>query len=396
MRKVLVLTSHHPSRRRPLQAVYGYYTYQALARRCELRFLAPFPWWSRLDEPLALLRAPRERWGDLEIEYPAWWSVPGATPLHAVGMAASLAWRVAAIRREFPFEAILTAWAYPDAAAAAALAALARVPLVATVLGSDINELPRRPALGFQIRRALGRARRVVAVSEALAGVVATLGVPRERIVVQHNGVDGAVFAPGDRREARAALGLPVDRRLVGYVGRLSAEKGVDVLVEAMQELVRRDPGVDLAIVGGGPLDASLRLRAGALGLGERVRFLGHRGHDELPRWLGAFDVLCLPSRREGCPNVVLEALASGRPVVASGVGGVPELLRKDNGILVPPDRGGELADALSRALDRTWDPGSLRGTVPSLSWDAVARTYARLVDEVIAEAAGAGALAGG
>ena len=82
----------------------------------------------------------------------------------------------------------------------------------------------------------------------------------------------------------------------------------------------------------------------------------------------------------------MLEALASGRPVVASAVGGVPELLRGDNGILVPPERPDALADALARALDRAWDPAALRATVPSLSWDAVARIYHRLVEEIVSE----------
>jgi glycosyltransferase involved in cell wall biosynthesis len=388
MRKVLVLTSHHPSRRRPLQAVYGYYTYRALSRYCALRCLAPWPWWSRLDRPRDLVAPPRERWGELEIEYPPWWSIPAATPLHAVAMGASLARRVAAIRREFAFEAILTAWAYPDAVAAAGIAARERVPLIATVLGSDINELPSRPGLGFQIRRGLARADRVVAVSEALAEQVARLGVRRDRIVVQHNGVDGEVFTPGDRHAARISLGLAAERRLVGYVGRLSHEKGVDVLVDAMGALSRRDERVDLAIVGSGPADPALRAKACALGLGARLRFLGHRGHDELPRWLRAFDVLCLPSRREGCPNVVLEALASGTPVVASAVGGVPELLRKDNGILVAAARPDELAEALEDALRRAWDPAALRRTVPSLSWDAVARTYDGLLRAVVGPSA--------
>jgi glycosyltransferase involved in cell wall biosynthesis len=224
-----------------------------------------------------------------------------------------------------------------------------------------------------------------VAVSEALAEAVAGLGIPRDRIVVQHNGVDGELFAPGDRHGERASLGVEPDRRLVGFVGRLSHEKGIDVLLEAMGELARRDARTDLAIVGSGPLEPTLRARAAGLALGDRVRFLGHRGHDELPRWLRAFDVLCLPSRREGCPNVVLEALACGRPVVASAVGGVPELLREGNGILVPPERPGALAGALERALEVTWDPALLRATVPSLSWDAVARTYDALVRAVVA-----------
>jgi len=254
------------------------------------------------------------------------------------------------------------------------------------VLGSDVNDLPRRPALRWQILRGLRRASRVVSVSEALRDETARIGVPRERIVVAHNGVDGEIFRIRDRDEARAALGLSGKGPLIGYVGNLAAEKGADVLVEAMGALARRGRAADLAVIGAGALEPALRARVAALGIEGRVRFLGRRVHDEVPRWISASDVLCLPSRREGCPNVVLEALASGRPVVASAVGGVPELLRTDNGILVPPERPDALADALCRALDRAWDAAALRGTVPSLSWDAVARIYRRLVEEVVLE----------
>src|SRR6185437_7619346 len=99
MRRVLVLTSHHPSRREPARAVYGYYTYQALARYCDIRFLSPVAWWTRARWPADLVRARRERWGDLEIEYPAYWSLPGAPPLHGLALAASLARRVSALHR---------------------------------------------------------------------------------------------------------------------------------------------------------------------------------------------------------------------------------------------------------------------------------------------------------
>jgi glycosyltransferase involved in cell wall biosynthesis len=390
MRRILVLTSHHPARSRPHHAVYGYHTYQALSHYCDIRFVSPGAWWSRLHSPTEILgTAPVERWGALTIEYPVYWSVPSVTPLHAIGMAASLRGRVAALRRSFDFEAILTAWAYPDAVAAALIAWREKVPLVVTVLGSDINELPKRTALAFQIRHALRRARRVVAVSEALGAEVGRLGVNRDRIVVQHNGVDGDVFSIADQRAARSALAISEGRRLVGYVGRLSPEKGVDVLVEAMAAILRRGGRVDLAIVGSGPSEPMLRARAAQLGIADRVRFLGHRGHDEIPRWMTAFDVFCLPSRREGCPNVVLEALASGRPVVASRVGGVPELLRADNGILVPPDSPSELASAIERALASAWDPASLRRTVPALSWDAVGRRYRDFLDDAIAAASG-------
>lgn len=389
MTRVLVLTTHHPSKREPARALYSYYTYGALARRAEVRFLAPWPFWTRLARhPGDVLRPPRERWDDVEIEYPPFFSVPGAPALHGLGMTASLAPRVAAIRREFPFDVLLSAWAYPDGLASALLGAALRVPVVTTVLGSDVNLLARTPTVGPQLRLGLRRARRVVAVSEALGREVERLGVPRERVVVLHNGVDGEVFRPRDRAEARAALGLDPAARLVGYVGNLEPEKGGDVLVEAARRL--RDRGgarVDVAMIGAGTFQGDLAARIAAHGLGDRVRLVGRKLHDEVPTWLAAFDVLCLPSRREGCPNVILEALASGRPVVASHVGGVPELLRADNGATVPAGDAEALADALAAALDRAWDPAALRATVPNLSWDRVGDAYARLLDEVVAEA---------
>jgi glycosyltransferase involved in cell wall biosynthesis len=231
-----------------------------------------------------------------------------------------------------------------------------------------------------------------VAVSAALGERVVELGIPRGRVVVQHNGVDGAAFTLRDRREARARLGLPPDRTLVCCVGNVKPEKGVDVLVEAMRVLDRElgEHGVDLAVVGAPygteKYDAEQRARVRALGLGERIRFHGKQLFEDIPFWMSACDVLALPSRREGCPNVVLEALASGRPVVASRVGGVPELLDEKNGVLVPADDPAALARALQHVLARPWDEEALRASVECLSWDAVGRTYRDLLSAVVEE----------
>src|SRR6185437_8672908 len=100
-------------------------------------------------------------------------------------------------------------------------------------------------------------------------------------------------------------------------------------------------------------IEAPLHARTTALGLDSRVRFLGRQPHEAIPRWMSAVDVFCLPSRNEGCPNVILEALASGKPVVATRVGGIPELLTDgDNGYLVPAEDPAALAGALAKALE--------------------------------------------
>lgn len=369
--RALLLSNLFPSSREPTRGVFNRQGFHALSHQCEVRVVAPLPWWSRIRRPRELFRAPSESILGMPASYPSYWSVPGRPAFHAQGMYYSLRGEVRRLRREFPFEVILAAWAYPDGVAAAHLARELQVPLVTMVLGSDVNEVPRDPALRGQVAAGLKAASRVITVSGALRDRVVELGVAPERVVVQRNGVDGERFHIRSRSEARRRLGLPDQAPLVCYVGNLFPEKGPQVLIEAMRELREAGhPEINLAVVGGGGLEAELRAKVEAYGLGACVRFHGRRPHDEVPDWISAGDVLCLPSFREGCPNVVLEALASGRPVVASAVGGVPELLCADTGFLVPPGDSRALADALAAAVARSWNPEVLRGSVECLSWD--------------------------
>ena len=142
-----------------------------------------------------------------------------------------------------------------------------------------------------------------------------------------------------------------------------------------------------LYVVGDGPLRSECEELAVRLELGESVEFVGAKDHAEIATWLGACNLLCLPSLREGCPNVVLEALASGRPVVASRVGGVPDVVNASNGLLVDAADSMQLAEALESALAATWDPDALRLSSGRQSWGGVADRYQRVF-----EAAAAGA----
>lgn len=374
--RILAITNLFPSTREPTRGVFNLQAFSRLARRTELRVVVPVPWWQPGWPASGWLRPWEECVEGVPAVYPTYWSVPRVgQAMHAHGMYLSLRGLVARMRREFPFDIILAAWAYPDGVAAARLAAKHRVPLVTMVLGSDVNELARRPQLRRQIRWGLGQAGRVLTVSRALADRVEALGIPRERVVVRHNGVDGERFFPRDRSALRRELGLPDDRPLVCYVGNLKPEKGAAVLVEAMVRLRRHHHRADvlLLVVGGGPLEDSMRRRVEAAGLQEQVQFCGRRPHAETAAWIGAADMLCLPSFREGCPNVVLEALACGRPVVASAVGGVPELIDGRCGALVPAGNPEALADALAGTLAARWEPEALRARVPYLSWNGFA-----------------------
>jgi glycosyltransferase involved in cell wall biosynthesis len=166
------------------------------------------------------------------------------------------------------------------------------------------------------------------------------------------NGIDLARFTPRAPSPAlRAALGVPPSSPLVLSIGRFVAEKGHRHLLEAAALIERTRPGVHWVLVGAGELEASLAREARALGLGSQVHFAGWR--DDVPDVLAVADVFVLPSVNEGFGRVVVEAMAMARPVVATAVGGVPELVRDgETGMLAPASDPRALADAVRSLLD--------------------------------------------
>jgi len=195
--------------------------------------------------------------------------------------------------------------------------------------------------------RALGRFDAVVAVSHPLVDVLAERGVPRDRIHVVANAWTPSEN-PLDRSSARRDLEMSDDRRWIGWVGRLIPVKGCDVFLRALAEV--EASGWRACIIGDGPERAGLETLADQLGLGDRVRFAGMI--PDASRLFSSLDLFVLSSRSEGTPMVLLEAMGAGIPVVATAVGGVPDVLRPpEEGWLVPPEDPGALALAIEEAL---------------------------------------------
>ena len=373
MLRVLAITKIFPNAAEPLAAPFNRQQLAALARRCELDVMATLPWFpgaglvARWSSAGRLAEVPaRERIAGLDVTHPRTLFVPrlahGAWgPMYAASIAPAIA------RYRGKVDVVLGAWAYPDGFGAVIAARLLGVPCVIKLHGSDINAIAKRPGPRRLTAWALARAARVVAVSRALAGEAAALGAAPDAIDVVLNGVDAALFRPRDRADARAELGLP-DGPLALYVGNLKEDKGVLDLARAWS----RVPRGTLAVVGDGPARASLE---GVLGTcAARVRVAGAQPHAAIATWLAACDVLVLPSHAEGTPNVVLEALACGRRVVATAVGGVPELITSDAlGTLVPPRDTAALAAALAHALATPYDPDAVAALGARGGWDASA-----------------------
>jgi glycosyltransferase involved in cell wall biosynthesis len=233
------------------------------------------------------------------------------------------------------------------------------VPSVVKLHGSDINVIAKLPGPRALSAWALPQAAKIVAVSRALGEEVAALGVPRENIELVMNGVDADLFQPRDRAAARKQLGL-ADGPLALYVGNLKPEKGVHDLLAAWTKVASGT----LAVVGGGAIPIT----------GDRVIAVGPLPHDQVTTWMAACDVLVLASHVEGTPNVVLEALASGRRVVATAVGGIPDLITSPLlGEMVPPRDPDALAAALTRTLATPYDPAQVAALGARGGWAASA-----------------------
>jgi glycosyltransferase involved in cell wall biosynthesis len=294
------------------------------------------------------------------------WAVPGReNPLLHAAEEAGISTCPLAIRRPFDPRDVLefahairrakaslvVAHDYRADAVGLAAAKLCRVPLVIHARGWTAHT--RRVRLYEALERKLfPLADLVVAVSEAKRRELLRLGVPPNRAITVHNCVEVAEASPSASAHqawARRQLGLPTDVPVVGSVGRLSAEKGHQYFLEAAA-ILARDTRAVFVLVGDGPERDSLGRRIHALGLEGRVVMAGFRPNAN--QLIPAMDVVVLPSLSEGLPNAVLEAFSCARPVVASAVGGVPEVLEDGcTGLLVPPASPPHLAQAISAVL---------------------------------------------
>ena len=389
--RVLIVTNLFPNSREPGRGVFNRQQVAELARGHRVTVIAPVPWvplgFGRLAAGRRFASVPRRETIDgLEVWHPRYLAIPGiGRPLHGVGYFLGIRRTVNAIHRRTPIDVVLATWAYPDVFGAVLAARRIGRPVVAKVHGSDIHLALRLGWRRRAIRWALSHCAAVIAVSESLKQALLALGLEAQRIVVVPNGVDRARFAPMERHAAREALRLRPQGRRIVFVGHLTAVKGLQTLIDAMLQV----PGdVRLTLVGEGELAEPLRASAASRGLNGRVEFVGRRPHEEIPLWLNAADVCCLPSLSEGCPNAAVEALACGRPVIASRVGGVPDVVREPAcGILVPAGQPQALAQALTAALARPWDAGTIRASIEAWGW---AENVERL--EAVLQAAAAGA----
>lgn len=384
---VLVLTNLYPNPIQPHLAPWNRAQLKALSARNEVRVIAPVLWteeWSARRTPGRIPADRRSVCDGITVEHPRYYYPPKV--LRGT-YGACFRWSVTqsfrrAIRQSRP-DVVYASWAYPDGWATVRLASRANLPVVVRVLGSDVLMLKNFPGRLRRTVEALRRADKVVAVSRDLASEVVKLGVPEANVEVVYNGLDTRVFRPSSRTEARSRLGLPEDVPSILFVGNLVPVKQVETLIEACARLNSTGTRFHCHILGDGPLRESLADSIARHGLSERVALHGQRPQDQLVDWYRSSNVVVLPSRSEGIPNVLLEATACGIPFVASDVGGIPEIDTDQRSRLVPPGDVAGFADAIKHVIENDailLDSASR----PVLSWEQSAAN----LEEVLLAAA--------
>jgi glycosyltransferase involved in cell wall biosynthesis len=390
--RLLVFTSLYPN---AAQARHGVFVEERLRHlvdsgRIAATVVAPVPWFP-FRNPLfgsystfAAVPKTEERHG-IRILHPRYPVIPKL----GMSIAPFLMYRallpvLEALKAEgADFDLIDAHYFYPDGVAAARLGAAIGAPVVISARGSDVTWIPRYRRPRRKIQQAANHAAAIVTVSQALKDSLVALSVNPEKITVLRNGVDLDRFAPRDRSSLRAQLGLKGPVWLT--VGHLIELKGIHIVIEALA----RVPDTTLLIAGDGPDEHKLRQLVERLGLSARARFLGAISHAKLCEYYNAADAMVLASSREGMPNVVLEAMACGTPVLATPVGGIPELI-------TAPEAGELMRERSPDALVMAWatlqarkpDRAATRKFAERLGWQPVIDEQCRLYARVLSDRA--------
>lgn len=393
MKRIVTFTNLFPSSVMPTHGLFVHERMRRVAAAAGLAWsvVAPVPevfWPLRRGIHRQWHTVPvQETWSGVDVRHPRYRHWPGLpVRRQAAAMAAGARAVVAGFAAQGPI--VLDAhYLWPDGVAAAQLADELGVPFTLTARGSDLNVLAQDPKIARRIAHAAQRAAACAAVSRDLGDRFAFVArMARERIYDVRNGVDLERFAPGDAAAARRALGLPAEGRLLLGVGRLVAGKGFAVAAQALAQLPQ---DVRLVLVGDGPERAAIAAAGGA-----RVLFLGSRGPDEVALAYRAADLFVLPSEREGWPNVVTEALASGLRVLATPVGGIPEILAQPApddlrlGALTPVGDVAAFAGAAARLLDRPGDRDVVRAFAARYGWQPPVTLLVAIFRRLLGEAA--------
>jgi len=388
--KILLFSSLYPSSVRPIHGIFVETRLRELLKTGEVqaKVVAPVPWFPSTAERFGayakFAATPRvEQRNGVEVHHPRYLLLPKVgMSMAPYTMALGALATMRRLQREgFDFDLIDAHYYYPDGVAASLLSKWLGKPFVVTARGSDLNLISQYAIPRKLILQAADRAAASIGVCQALMTKLADLGGSQSKLNVLRNGVDLERFVPEDRRQARQRLGLAPEGRYLLTVGHLVELKGQHIAIEALAQL----PGVSLLIAGTGVEQGALKALAQRLGVADRVHWAGVVPQNELKWWYSAADALALCSSREGWPNVLLEAMACGTPVLSTNVSGTPDMVNTPAaGVLMERRDAAALVAAWKQLQARQPTREATRAHAETFSWDATTQGQLRLFRRVV------------
>lgn len=382
--RLLFLSNVHPNPLAPTKGTFNGALVRALGAQHDVHVVCPISWVDRLrSRRVSLSSQPVLLQPTVTASYPTFWYPPKILrSQYDHFLEWSIRQRLMRELQAFRPDAVLSYWAHPDGAVAVRVAQQLGIPAVTMVGGSDVLLLGREGRRRQVILRTLTQSGAVIAVSEDIAQQIVADGVPQERVHVVRRGVEPTLFQPGDKIAARQKLGLPVEARILIGVGRLVPVKDWPTLVSTCGVLSSENQPPLCYLLGDGPLRGSLQQQIEQLNLQQRVFVKGSQSQSALADWYRAADLVVLPSLSEGVPNVLLEAIASGTPFVATRVGGIPEIADPDLHRLVAVGQPEAMATAIRESLA---SPHSTKiPRVQPMSWAASAAQVTNIIHSAL------------
>ena len=386
--RILTFSTLYPHAARPNHGIFVETRLRHLlaSGKVESKVVAPMPWFPssnpRFGGYAVFAKAPREeRRHGIDVIHPRYLTVPKVGMSVAPFLLAAGVYSAVKniIRNGYDFEIIDAHYFYPDGVAAILLGRHFGRPVVITARGTDVNLIPRYRLPRAMIRWAARHAAGIITVARALKDDLVRVGVSAERIEVLRNGVDLQLFRPIEREAGRRKLGI--SRTTLLSVGHLIPRKAHDLVIQGLRWL----PEFDLIVIGDGPERKALGALARESGVADRVRFVGAVAQEELRNYYGAADALVLASSREGWANVLLESMACGSPVVASKIGGTPEVVSApEAGVLMAERTPEAVAEAVQRLFARYPDRGATRRYAEKFGWEETTRGQLQLFERIL------------
>jgi teichuronic acid biosynthesis glycosyltransferase TuaC len=387
--KILTYTTLFPNTVHPQHGIFVENRLRRIVNTGEVyaHVIAPVPWFPFKKDvfghygSLAQIKRSEERF-DLSIQHPRYLTIP------KVGMhlAPELLYRGTVNRVKRSVEesgpALIDAhYFYPDGVAAAKIGRILGLPVVISARGSDINLISQYEGPRKRMVEAARHCAAIIAVSQSLKERMIEIGIDPDQIHVIPNGVDLDVFSPVSEEAAREVTGIV--RPTMVAVGNVLSSKGQDIAIRALT-LVQN---IDLVIVGAGSDVPTFQKLAIDLGVDDRVRFVGSVPQAELKNWFSASDFSILASMREGSPNVVLESIACGTPVIATDVGGASEIITSpDAGRLMSARTPEALATAIQDLRASPPDRKATRAWAENFSWEPTIEAQVALYRDIVAQ----------